>query len=134
MLSPQWQPRITASEPVPGVLYYRGACTDPGVDPEWFSPDATPRTADRAKRVCAGCPVADTCRDYAERTEQWGVFGGVMFRHQPPLGDPDVREAAHQLFADGKDHREAADLLGISLHAAVGYRAAWRRRHERRSA
>lgn len=134
MLSPQWQPRIAVSEPVPGVLYYRGACVDPEVDPEWFSPDATPRMAARAQRVCVGCPVARVCRDFAERTEQWGVWSGVMYRHHNNPADLQTRQAAHELFTQGYNHSQVAGLLDISVHTAIGYRTAWRREQERRSA
>ncbi len=53
-----------------------------------------------AKRICAGCPVADACLEGAlERREPWGVWGGELFlngrvlaqkrkRGRPPKNPP----------------------------------------------
>lgn len=53
----------------------RGLCTQ--TDPDLFHPDlggsSTP-----AKKVCLGCPVKDTCLDYAlTNDERLGVWGGT---------------------------------------------------------
>jgi WhiB family redox-sensing transcriptional regulator len=52
------------------------------VDPEWFFPvgDTGPalREVAAAKAVCAGCPVARECLDWALRMgEAAGVWGGT---------------------------------------------------------
>ena len=57
----------------------RAACIDE--DPELFFPIGTTGPAvgqiERAKRVCARCPVAQECLDFALRTGQHaGVWGG----------------------------------------------------------
>jgi WhiB family redox-sensing transcriptional regulator len=58
----------------------RGACRHS--DPELFFPVATRgpalRQLERAKRVCARCPVRIQCLDYALETGQdFGVWGGM---------------------------------------------------------
>ncbi|MBN9759900.1 Sporulation regulatory protein WhiD [Pseudonocardia sp. Ae406_Ps2] len=47
----------------------------PTAEPD--SPAHTRQVA-RAKRVCAGCPVLDACREHALTVgEKWGVWGGL---------------------------------------------------------
>lgn len=61
----------------------RAACR--GLDPElFFSPDIFETKQDkddreeRAKAVCAGCPVRAQCLDYAIRAgERYGIWGGM---------------------------------------------------------
>jgi WhiB family redox-sensing transcriptional regulator len=38
----------------------RAACARPGIDPEWFFPEQG-KSARRAKRICARCPVQAPC-------------------------------------------------------------------------
>nr|WP_043662124.1 WhiB family transcriptional regulator [Thermocrispum municipale] len=49
-------------------------------DPDlWFA--EAPADLERAKRLCAGCPVRDACLAGAlERGEPWGVWGGEIFQ------------------------------------------------------
>ena len=55
------------------------ACLDH--DPDLFFPlPGDNHQAKRAKDVCAGCPVRDFCRVYADandHTRQHGIFGGL---------------------------------------------------------
>jgi WhiB family redox-sensing transcriptional regulator len=58
------------------------ACRQPDVDPEWFFPVSEGGPARRevaaAKSVCARCPVARECLDWALQTgEPAGVWGGA---------------------------------------------------------
>jgi WhiB family redox-sensing transcriptional regulator len=58
------------------------ACRQPGVDPEWFFPvgDVGPglREVAAAKAVCARCPVARECLEWALREgEAAGIWGGT---------------------------------------------------------
>ena len=58
----------------------QGACVD--VDPELFFPIGTTGPAvlqvEEAKAVCAGCPVLQTCRQWALETgQEYGVSGGL---------------------------------------------------------
>lgn len=48
-------------------------------DPElWFA--ETPRDLERAKALCADCPVRRECLSGAiQRREPWGVWGGEIF-------------------------------------------------------
>jgi hypothetical protein len=51
-------------------------------DPEVFYPERGESIAD-AKRVCLGCPVRETCLEWAlERKERFGVFGGKSERER----------------------------------------------------
>lgn len=57
----------------------RGACREPGIDPELFFPvsDSAPQVA-AAKVVCARCPVVARCLDWALRAgEPVGIWGGT---------------------------------------------------------
>jgi WhiB family transcriptional regulator, redox-sensing transcriptional regulator len=51
------------------------------MDCELFSPvgntGAALEQAERAKAVCAGCPVCGQCLDYALDTNQDGIWGGM---------------------------------------------------------
>jgi WhiB family redox-sensing transcriptional regulator len=48
-----------------------------GMDTNLFFP-ITGQHAVEAKTVCARCPVAEACRDYALKSgEKWGVWGGM---------------------------------------------------------
>ena len=48
-------------------------------DPDlWFAEN--PADLERAKRLCADCPIRRQCLDAAlEREEPWGVWGGQIF-------------------------------------------------------
>ncbi len=48
-------------------------------DPDlWFA--EAPADLERAKALCAGCPVRDACLTSAlRRREPWGVWGGEIF-------------------------------------------------------
>jgi hypothetical protein len=113
------------------VLVRHGACTAPDVDPDWFLPEAHAADVRRAQRVCSGCPVRERCRRWATAHDEWGVWSGQMFRHDRAVEDPELRDAARQLFAEGKDHKQVATLLDISVQQAVGFCVAWRRRQQK---
>ena len=53
------------------------ACTAIDVDPDlFFSTDI--REIERAKEICAGCPVADLCLKYAlDNDEREGIWSGL---------------------------------------------------------
>ena len=50
-------------------------------DPDlWFA--ESPAELERAKQLCAGCPIKVACLDSAlARQEPWGVWGGEIFEH-----------------------------------------------------
>ncbi|WP_375481282.1 WhiB family transcriptional regulator [uncultured Jatrophihabitans sp.] len=74
----------------------RAACA--GVDPELFFPVGSGIRANRqavaAKRICAGCPVIERCRDLALRRGFEGIWGGLddderrRLRARRPSGEP----------------------------------------------
>lgn len=75
-----------------------------GMDPELFFPDiGHSMNAIRAKRVCATCPVADHCLEYALTSgERFGIWGGV--------GEPE-RKRLRRLRSLGVDTRDPSALL-----------------------
>lgn len=73
----------------------------------WFA--ETPAELERAKALCAQCPVRQRCLRVAlERAEPWGVWGGEIFDHgsvitrkrprgrprKTPLAEPAAASAA----------------------------------------
>lgn len=53
-----------------------GLCNQ--TDPEAFYPEQAGDGGTAAKRVCAACPVRDTClEDALDREEPYGVWGGL---------------------------------------------------------
>lgn len=51
-------------------------------DPEAFFPEKGGSTRD-AKKVCAECPVAQQCLDYAlDNDERFGIWGGMSERER----------------------------------------------------
>lgn len=75
----------------------RTPCTT--VDPDLFFPEGPEQLA-HAQRLCGGCPVADACREWAERVGvSDGVWGGQLFErgrtvaHKRPVGRPRKRVA-----------------------------------------
>jgi WhiB family redox-sensing transcriptional regulator len=56
------------------------------VDPDLFFADS-PREVERAKSLCADCPVRALCLDTAiARREPWGVWGGEWFAAGEAVG------------------------------------------------
>lgn len=69
-------------------------------DPDlWFAEE--PADLERAKALCAGCPIRRACLDAAlDREEPWGVWGGeilergVVLARKRPRGRPRKDEVA----------------------------------------
>ena len=71
---------------VPGEWTADAECK--GVDPDLFFPQGKGDNATirAAKAICAVCPVADECLDYALRTGQkFGVWGGTSERERKAM-------------------------------------------------
>jgi len=80
----------------------------------------------RAKQICATCPVAQQCLDFALDTAlEYGVFGGLDQRERHvirnnfkprgrPLGAATLAEMAFQLGIDGLSWAEIAARLRVS--------------------
>ncbi len=50
------------------------------VPADWFFPEL-PEQVQRAKDLCATCPLAPACLELAlDRAEPWGVWGGHLFQ------------------------------------------------------
>jgi WhiB family redox-sensing transcriptional regulator len=118
----------------------QAACRD--TDPELFFPErGHARQGQKAKQVCAGCPVRQPCRDLAVRAasgrgEDHGIFGGTKphertgLRDNRPFATDSVwlrdraqAEQAHRL-AVAVGPQQAAAQLGT--HAST-LRRAWER-------
>lgn len=60
------------------VTQARCASREPGVDPKDFQVPLRGGSQNKAKNVCAGCPVQLECLTWAlEHSEIWGVWGGL---------------------------------------------------------
>ncbi len=66
-------------------ITWRDSAACAGVDPELHFPEKGGSTRE-AKRICASCPVKVECLTYAlERSERWGVWGGLSERERRRL-------------------------------------------------
>lgn len=65
----------TAVAPMPPAVAARGACAEPGADPEmWF----TPGREKRAAAACRACPVISLCAEWAAACRPaYGVWAGL---------------------------------------------------------
>jgi WhiB family redox-sensing transcriptional regulator len=61
----------------------RRACRD-FPDPEIFDP-ISPSEYAQAAMLCAECPLADSCEQWAFRHREWGVWGGRLFEAGKPI-------------------------------------------------
>ena len=78
-----------------GKLAEEGACRDK--NPDLFFPEVDGELTifeanKQAKAICAECPVAGLCLDYAVVTGQYGTWGGTTFRERKHLKDEDTRD------------------------------------------
>ncbi len=78
---------------------YEGACV--GLESaRFFSPDAERGRAragreERAKAVCASCPVIEQCREHALRAQEpYGVWGGLSERERAEILKSDPQRPA----------------------------------------
>jgi WhiB family transcriptional regulator, redox-sensing transcriptional regulator len=94
----------------------RGACREPGVDPELFFPvsESGPGTRQvaAARQFCARCPVTAQCLDWALRTgEPAGIWGGATTeerRHMRSAWRGNTASRSHSGLG-GQDAEAAAD-------------------------
>lgn len=61
----------------------RRVCRD-HPDPEIFDP-ISPSEYAQAAMLCAECPLADSCEQWAFRYREWGVWGGRLFQAGKPI-------------------------------------------------
>jgi WhiB family transcriptional regulator, redox-sensing transcriptional regulator len=96
----------------------RAACL--GTDPDlWFPPpgDAAPQYLEQARKICAACPVRDTCLEYSlDLRIDTGVWGGmsVSERRRERRG----RGAARRRERDAAIAAAAADGHALAVIAA----------------
>lgn len=70
--------RVRLFEPAP----WRQQASCRGLDPELFFPERG-APSQRAKAVCATCPVREPCRDFAiENGEKFGIWGALSERQR----------------------------------------------------
>ncbi len=82
------------------------------VDPDLWFPDKGGSTRE-AKAICATCPVATDCLEYAiEHNEHFGIWGGVSERDRRHLLDqiPTDDTPDDTWFAAGDDFTYDTDL------------------------
>ncbi len=78
-------------------------------DPDlWFA--EAPADLERAKALCAGCPVRDACLASAlRRREPWGVWGGQIFERGAVIARKRRRGRPSKADAErGRAEKEAA--------------------------
>lgn len=73
-----------------------------GTEKEQYDRPAKERREAKAKAVCASCPVAEDCREYALSRREYGIWGGMTDEERASERRRRTRRAA----AAGK--REAA--------------------------
>jgi WhiB family redox-sensing transcriptional regulator len=58
-----------------------------GEDPEIFMPEGPDhvKITRQAKSICASCPIAKTCLEYAIRNNEWGIWGGTTMKERAVL-------------------------------------------------
>jgi WhiB family redox-sensing transcriptional regulator len=81
-----------------------------GHDPDlWFAD--SPAELERAKQLCARCPIKEACLEGARsRREPWGVWGGEIFEHGAvvPRKRPRGRPSKAALERDRAERETAA--------------------------
>jgi WhiB family redox-sensing transcriptional regulator len=109
---------VPAPQQVPPLLL-DGACAEEG-SPDLFFEDGNTQAA---KEVCASCPLATACLDYAFDNEEFGVWGGTTpeerqaIRGGAVLINIEVRQRAAELRVDlvsGATHDDIARKWHVS--------------------
>lgn len=77
---------MTATAPASVDTSWRQHAASRGIDPELFFPAAGAGEGAEAKAVCARCPVAEQCLDFALMgNERYGIWGGTSERDRRRL-------------------------------------------------
>lgn len=111
---------------------WMGAAACAQADPTLFHTEGSGGSYTKAKQICARCPVAQQCADFAQGLEggvtrnwRFGLWGGqapserVTNRKKTPRND--AREAILRLATRG-----GMDAYQIAEHVGVGPRTVWR--------
>lgn len=91
-------------------LAKEGACREE--DPEMFFPEGKDHVAltRSAKAICAECPVASLCLDYAVATKQWGIWGGTTMKERKLLSREERRDEYIMVLRRTKGRKDIAKL------------------------
>lgn len=91
-------------------LAKEGLCRDE--DPDMFFPEGKDHVAltRSAKAICAECPVAGLCLDYAVTTKQWGIWGGTTMKERKLLTREDRRDEYIMVLRRTKGRKDIAKL------------------------
>ena len=145
-LPPSRGTRLTERLPLPPGEGWMARAACKGHETEWWFPQFNERTTEtlrNAQRICAGCPVQDQCRAYAQRHSLVGMWGlshaaertrdrrRVTGNGRPgtrPLGPTAV--AILEALADG--HWHDYDEVFTSVLSSIPTETAVRRQNTRR--
>lgn len=108
----------------PGEWEAKSACRNPWVDPAWFDENLDSfgdgereKKEDRverhkqAKKVCAGCPVIDKCREFTDIEYDSGIrFGELM----EDLRKKNRAERERRRLNRIEEEREAREARGVA--------------------
>lgn len=66
-------------------------------DPDMFMPEGSNhiQVTRQAKAVCASCPLAKTCLEYAIASKEWGIWGGTTMKERDYLRRYPSRKAEY---------------------------------------
>ena len=113
-------PDATGPAQLPASVAKQAACVGVGA-PDLFFDDGE---AERAKQVCAGCPVLRECLEHALQHERFGIWGGTTpderdaIRGGPLNVTPEDRREAdriRELLMRGISQEAVAEQLGVNL-------------------
>lgn len=101
-------------------------------DPDLFHVDGSGNSYSSAKKICAPCPVAQQCADFAQAVEggaahSWrhGIWGGQLPRTRADSSGAPKRKETHDAILRLAD-RGALDAYQIAEHVGVDVRTVWR--------
>lgn len=103
-------------------------------DPELFFPEGAGQNTNKAKKICATCPVRIECGEHAQHLEgdvshslRHGAWGGQSPTQRANVGGPSRTAARDEtvirLTARGMSPGEIADQLGITYRTVLRIKA-----------
>lgn len=90
----------------------------------WYPGKSENRLAEKAKAVCARCPVIDDCKGYAVATsEKHGIWGGLNEeRRRTPTGQVNVRLLVCRICGRTFEHRGAGKPASCSPECKLAHK------------
>ncbi len=108
--------RRATTEAAPRDWRASSACRNADPDLFWPESDTPDERIQRAKRICARCPVKEFCLDEAYRTNEWdAISGGLTGSERAQLLNPAVSPRWHARRIDNADARKLAVQFGAEL-------------------